>query len=331
METYLGKIFDQEGRGKGAASEQPTSTGANPKLLEKIQPFTVDKRDMSFKSKVPRDAMEPTKQQKATPIPGTYCQDKLKQDITQSKNYQQFGSTSERVCLIGRDAAVQPFTDPTNTKVPAPDTYQKNETTHKKKQAVLQSVGSSIGAGEQNMTSSFISPIKRDMLDHVSKELKHNPGPGSYDTQIQDKLKTLNFQLSTRYHMKPFGSGTNRFSYQRSPFKESKKNNTIDFNQMISVKDKEIAGKRQAFLETIQMHKAQANMHQNACFASANPRIPLPNSMERAAMAGPSPGGYDYGSDDGLHAKSRIDSSTPHRMPYSLDKTSTKSTFGLTF
>lgn len=30
---------------------------------------------------------------------------------------------------------------------------------------------------------------------------------------------------------------------------------------MISVKDKEIAGKRQAFLETIQMHKMQANSH----------------------------------------------------------------------
>lgn len=74
--------------------------------------------------------------------------------------------------------------------------------------------------------------------------------------------------------MKPFGSGSSRFTYQKNPFQESKKNSTIDFNQMISVKDKEIAGKRQAFLETIQMHKLQANIHQNACFASINPRMP---------------------------------------------------------
>ena len=78
--------------------------------------------------------------------------------------------------------------------------------------------------------SSFISPVKRDVTDHISKDRKMNPGPGSYDTQIQDKLKTLNFQLSTRYHMKPFGSGSNRFPYQKSPFQESKKANTIDFN-----------------------------------------------------------------------------------------------------
>lgn len=65
--------------------------------------------------------------------------------------------------------------------------------TYKKKQAVLQSVGSSIGASDQNMMSSFISPIKRDVMDHIPKDKKLNPGPGSYDTQIQDKLKTLNF------------------------------------------------------------------------------------------------------------------------------------------
>ena len=101
------------------------------------------------------------------------------------------------------------------------------------------------------MTSAFISPIKRDVLDHIPKDKKQSPGPGQYDTQIQDKLKTLNYQLSTRYHMKPFGSGSSRFAYQKQAFQEGRKNNTIDFNQMISVKDREIAGKRQAFLETI--------------------------------------------------------------------------------
>lgn len=64
MESYLGKIFDQDGgkRDKGAASEQPTLIkGGDSKQLDKMQPFTSDKRDMSFKSKVPRDPMDPSK------------------------------------------------------------------------------------------------------------------------------------------------------------------------------------------------------------------------------------------------------------------------------
>jgi len=126
------------------------------------------------------------------------------------------------------------------------------------------------------MTNAFISPIKRDIMDHVSREQKQNPGPGSYDTQIQDKLKVLNYQLSTRYHMKPFGSGSQRFGYQKVSV-DNKRNANIDFNQMISVKDKEVVGKRQAFLETIQMHKKQWNTHQNACFASAIPRGAKPS------------------------------------------------------
>jgi len=56
--------------------------------LEKCQPFTVDKRDMSFKSKVGRDPMDPPKNVKETPIPGAYCPDKPRPDLTQSKNYQ---------------------------------------------------------------------------------------------------------------------------------------------------------------------------------------------------------------------------------------------------
>ena len=58
--------------------------------------------------------------------------------------------------------------------------------------------------------------------------MKLSPGPGSYDTQIQDKLKTLNYQLSSRYQMKPFGVGGARFEYHVD--KPAKKSSTIDFN-----------------------------------------------------------------------------------------------------
>ena len=43
------------------------------------------------------------------------------------------------------------------------------------------------------MQNSFYSPVMRDFMEQVPKELKANPGPGSYDTQIQDKLKVLNY------------------------------------------------------------------------------------------------------------------------------------------
>ena len=149
------------------------------------------------------------------PNAGDYCPEKPKTDLTQSRNYKHFGANAARSNLILRNVARNPFSDPTNSKSPAPGHYQKNDVLEKKRQDVLQSVGSSIGAPEVNMTNSFYSPLKRDFFEtSVPKDLKNTPGPGSYDTQIQDKLKVLNYQLSTRYHLKPFGSGASRFAYQ---------------------------------------------------------------------------------------------------------------------
>lgn len=90
MESYLGKIFDQEGGVVKPKTilEKPSATESRFKQLEKCQPFTVDKRDMSFKSKVGRDPMDPPRHVKETPIPGAYCPDKPRPDLTQSKNYQ---------------------------------------------------------------------------------------------------------------------------------------------------------------------------------------------------------------------------------------------------
>ena len=63
------------------------------------------------------------------------------------------------------------------------------------------------------MTNSFASTVQREAYGAGNKDSV--PGPGSYDVQIQDKLKVLNYQLSTRYHLKPFGSGSVRFGYQQ--------------------------------------------------------------------------------------------------------------------
>jgi len=70
-----------------------------------------------------------------------------------------------------------------------------------------------MGVPELNMTNSFVNTVQRDA--YGSSKRDNVPGPGSYDTQIQDKLKILNYQLSTRYQLKPFGSGSVRFGYQK--------------------------------------------------------------------------------------------------------------------
>lgn len=49
---------------------------------------------------------------------------------------------------------------------------------------------------------------------------------------------------------------------------------------MISVKDREITLKRQAFRETINMHKKYANTHSNAVFTSATDRFARAQSID---------------------------------------------------
>lgn len=50
MENYLGNIFDQGAvdRAKKNASQEPSNV--EPKTLESMQPFAIDKRDMAYKS-----------------------------------------------------------------------------------------------------------------------------------------------------------------------------------------------------------------------------------------------------------------------------------------
>ena len=62
MENYLGNIFDQGAvdRQKKVQSEMPSTT--EPTSLEKIKPFAVDKRDMTFHSIIRRDPLKPTRE-----------------------------------------------------------------------------------------------------------------------------------------------------------------------------------------------------------------------------------------------------------------------------
>lgn len=47
----------------------------------------------------------------------------------------------------------------------------------------------------------FTSVVPREFLDSVSKEIRVNPGPGSYlhDQLMKDKMRALSFQVCQRY------------------------------------------------------------------------------------------------------------------------------------
>jgi hypothetical protein len=132
MEDYLGNIFEQGVERQRNQSQQPPST-IEPKSLDLIAPFTVDKRDVTYKSKIPRDPLGPTKMQKITPGPTKYDPKQISKALTQGRNFAQFGSNAERNSLIKRDMATMPYGDPTYANSPSPDKYHINETTEKKK------------------------------------------------------------------------------------------------------------------------------------------------------------------------------------------------------
>lgn len=66
---------------------------------------------------------------------------------------------------------------------------------------------------------SFVSTVPREFLESVSKEIRVNPGPGSYlhDQLMKDKMKALSFKVCQRYQVNPFGTGNPRFEYQKQP------------------------------------------------------------------------------------------------------------------
>ena len=52
-----------------------------------MQPFSVDKRDMAYKSQISRDPLKPNREQRANPGPTAYDPEKPKRDLLQGRNY----------------------------------------------------------------------------------------------------------------------------------------------------------------------------------------------------------------------------------------------------
>jgi hypothetical protein len=122
-----------------------------------------------------------------------------------------------------------------------------------------------IEQSEIKLDPNFTSSVPRDFLASVSKEIRQNPGPGSYlkDQLLQDKMRALSFQVCQRYQMNPFGAGVPRFEYQKPPIKKS---DQIINNGMISVKDKDVWEKRLAFQRTIELIKSLTTCVQTRYF-----------------------------------------------------------------
>ena len=74
METYLGDLFqatDPNAKGRtNKKFESPSNT--DPKTVDQMLPFAIDKRDVFYKSNISRDPLEPSKEVKAKPGPGHY-------------------------------------------------------------------------------------------------------------------------------------------------------------------------------------------------------------------------------------------------------------------
>ena len=90
-----------------------------------MQPFTVDKRDVTFKSSIKRDPLYPGKDKQNSPGPGSYNPKSPVNKIAQGSQRKKpnFGSNAVRNDLIGRDNTHAPFTDPTHNKSPSPSLY----------------------------------------------------------------------------------------------------------------------------------------------------------------------------------------------------------------
>ena len=102
-----------------------------------------------------------------------------------------FGSNLPRNTLIFRDVSRSPFKNPTSLENPAPSTYApKNHETSliskdrkgRNSQSIILTENSVelIEQSEIKLDPNFTSSVPRDFLASVSKEIRQNPGPGSY-------------------------------------------------------------------------------------------------------------------------------------------------------
>ena len=90
------------------------------KSLEEIAPFTVDKRDVTYKSKLARDTILPSKDKMKQPGPGHYNPNSSTGMVLKGTTTAGFGSIAPRDTMVMRDIGSNPFKDPTHRMSPSP-------------------------------------------------------------------------------------------------------------------------------------------------------------------------------------------------------------------
>jgi hypothetical protein len=132
MENYLSKIFessDPNARSAKASPEYHQPSNTMPTSLEVMQPFSVDKRDGSFKSVILRDPLHPPKDAYYNPGPGAYNPKKPANKVMVGggqRTRPNFGANARRNDLMKRNVAIMPYGDPTHLKGPSPVKYSQN-------------------------------------------------------------------------------------------------------------------------------------------------------------------------------------------------------------
>lgn len=262
---------------------------------------TGSKAESVFNSGTDRFRTNTYRQDNGNPGPQDYnVSGKDPQYIIKGPVDPKFGTLAMRTSMLNRDVSKSPFKNPTNLENPSPSQYVTNQHELGKEFAEQAKFGGSpqqmLLAQRQSSSGSlpmdldqyapskiqpnFKSSVGRDFLESVSKEIRQNPGPGSYlhDQLMKDKMKALSFQVCQRYQMNPFGTGNARFEYQKQPRKRNEL--TTDMNNgMISVKDKDVMEKRYAFQKTIELHKKMQDMQPNAIFKSSVQRECSPDRL----------------------------------------------------
>lgn len=144
-----------------------------------------------FKSAIPRfDGA----QSDANLGPGTYEKTHEPQYILKGPKKGGFGSTIPRTTLIFRDVSKSPYKNPSNLESPAPSQYapvshqmsvNPKKNLHSQSLILTENSVELFDHNESKMDSNFTSSVQRDFLDSVSRDVRTNPGPGSY---LHDQL-----------------------------------------------------------------------------------------------------------------------------------------------
>jgi hypothetical protein len=119
---------------------------------------------------------------------------------------------------------------------------------------------------------------------NLLSEIIDMPGPGSYDLDFREELKTLDFQLSLRYQKNPFGSNNPRFPKKRKRREVLK----IDKNAFVNTTIQSDAEKHRKAEMLYNYLKQKDENKTSHMFSSTTPRfLQKEEGMEKSLKTSP--------------------------------------------